>query len=54
MRADPGRPLGVAFVLPMRLAEVIQLASLCGLGQAAPLALLRGLETFPEAFPNGG
>jgi NADH-quinone oxidoreductase subunit F len=35
------------------LAETIQLASLCGLGQAAPLALLRGLETFPEAFGNG-
>ena len=32
------------------LAETIQLASLCGLGQAAPLALLRGLEAFPEAF----
>jgi NADH:ubiquinone oxidoreductase subunit F (NADH-binding)/NADH:ubiquinone oxidoreductase subunit E len=32
------------------LAETIQLASLCGLGQAAPLALLRALETFPEQF----
>jgi NADH-quinone oxidoreductase subunit F len=32
------------------LAETIQLASLCGLGQAAPLALLRALETFPGAF----
>jgi len=32
------------------LAETIQLASLCGLGQAAPLALLRALETFPDAF----
>jgi len=32
------------------LAETIQLASLCGLGQAAPLALLRALETFPAAF----
>ena len=30
------------------LAEAIQLASLCGLGQAAPLALLRALETLPE------
>jgi NADH-quinone oxidoreductase subunit F len=28
------------------LAETIQLASLCGLGQAAPLSLLRGLEAF--------
>ena len=35
------------------LAETIQLASLCGLGQAAPLALLRALETFPEAFREG-
>lgn len=32
------------------LAETIQLASLCGLGQAAPIALLRGLEHFGEAF----
>ncbi|HXJ81293.1 MAG TPA: NAD(P)H-dependent oxidoreductase subunit E [Candidatus Methylomirabilis sp.] len=32
------------------LAEAVQLASLCGLGQAAPLALLRALETFPDAF----
>ena len=32
------------------LAETIQLASLCGLGQAAPLALVRALETFPEQF----
>jgi NADH-quinone oxidoreductase subunit F len=33
-----------------QLAEAIQLASLCGLGQAAPLALLRALETFPGEF----
>ncbi len=32
------------------LAETIQLASLCGLGQAAPLALLRGLEAFGAEF----
>jgi NADH:ubiquinone oxidoreductase subunit F (NADH-binding)/NADH:ubiquinone oxidoreductase subunit E len=32
------------------LAETLQFASLCGLGQAAPLALLRALEEFPEAF----
>jgi NADH:ubiquinone oxidoreductase subunit F (NADH-binding) len=38
----------------LALAETIQLASLCGLGQAAPLALRRALETFPEAFRNGG
>src|SRR5262249_55823970 len=32
------------------LAETIQLASLCGLGQAAPLALLRALADFPDEF----
>jgi NADH-quinone oxidoreductase subunit F len=32
------------------LAEAIQLASLCGLGQAAPLSLLAGLTAFPADF----
>jgi NADH:ubiquinone oxidoreductase subunit F (NADH-binding) len=32
------------------LADTIQSASLCGLGQAAPLALLRALEDFPDSF----
>jgi NADH:ubiquinone oxidoreductase subunit F (NADH-binding) len=32
------------------LAETVQLASLCGLGQAAPLAVLSGLTEFPEQF----
>jgi NADH-quinone oxidoreductase subunit F len=32
------------------LTEVIQLASLCGLGQAAPFAVLSGLAEFPEEF----
>jgi NADH:ubiquinone oxidoreductase subunit F (NADH-binding) len=32
------------------LAEAIQLASLCGLGQAAPLSLLSGLAAFPADF----
>jgi NADH-quinone oxidoreductase subunit F len=32
------------------LAETIQLASLCGLGQAAPIAVLRGLEHFGSDF----
>jgi NADH-quinone oxidoreductase subunit F len=32
------------------LAETIQLASLCGLGQAAPLAVLSGIEQFPREF----
>ncbi len=32
------------------LAEVVQVASLCGLGQAAPLSLHAAFEHFPEAF----
>ncbi len=32
------------------LSEVIQLASLCGLGQAAPVAVLSGLGEFPREF----
>jgi NADH:ubiquinone oxidoreductase subunit F (NADH-binding) len=32
------------------LAEAIQLASLCGLGQAAPFAVLSGLAEFPGEF----
>jgi NADH:ubiquinone oxidoreductase subunit F (NADH-binding) len=32
------------------LSEAIQLASLCGLGQAAPLAVLSGLAEFPGEF----
>jgi len=32
------------------LSEAIRLASLCGLGQAAPLALLAALESFPTDF----
>jgi len=32
------------------LAEAIQLASLCGLGQAAPLAVLSALDEFPREF----
>ena len=32
------------------LAETVQQASLCGLGQAAPLAVLSGLAEFPEQF----
>jgi hypothetical protein len=31
----------------------MQYASLCGLGQAAPLALLRALEGFPGEFRRG-
>ncbi|MBI4592910.1 MAG: hypothetical protein HY728_01725, partial [Candidatus Rokubacteria bacterium] len=37
----------------LALAETIQLASLCGLGQAAPLALLRGLDDFGADFRRG-
>ncbi len=36
------------------LGETIQLASLCGLGQAAPLALLRALDDFSSEFVAGG
>jgi NADH-quinone oxidoreductase subunit F len=36
------------------LGEAMQLASLCGLGQAAPLSLLRALETFPADFALDG
>jgi NADH-quinone oxidoreductase subunit F len=32
------------------LAEVVRLASLCGLGQAAPLSLLSALTEFPDAL----
>ncbi len=32
------------------LSEVIQAASLCGLGQAAPLAVLSALAEFPAEF----
>jgi NADH-quinone oxidoreductase subunit F len=32
------------------LAEAVQLASLCGLGQAAPLSVLSGLAEFPAEF----
>jgi NADH:ubiquinone oxidoreductase subunit F (NADH-binding)/NADH:ubiquinone oxidoreductase subunit E len=41
-------PLGDAQV--KALAETVQLASLCGLGQAAPLSLLSGLAEFPAEF----
>jgi NADH:ubiquinone oxidoreductase subunit F (NADH-binding) len=48
LRTPTGGEATLAWV--RELAQTIQLASLCGLGQAAPLALLRGLETFPDAF----
>ena len=34
------------------LAEVVRLASLCGLGQAAPLSILSALKEFPEEFAD--
>ncbi|MBI2525984.1 MAG: NAD(P)H-dependent oxidoreductase subunit E [Candidatus Rokubacteria bacterium] len=34
-----------------QLCEVVRLASLCGLGQAAPLSILSALAGFPEALP---
>jgi NADH:ubiquinone oxidoreductase subunit F (NADH-binding)/NADH:ubiquinone oxidoreductase subunit E len=42
-----------ALVRLRELADVVQLASLCGLGQAAPLSLRSGLEHFPERLTNG-
>jgi NADH:ubiquinone oxidoreductase subunit F (NADH-binding) len=42
------RPLDVDRV--KELSEAIQLASLCGLGQAAPLSVLSGLTEFPREF----
>jgi NADH-quinone oxidoreductase subunit F len=36
------------------LADVVQLASLCGLGQAAPLSLRAGLEHFPGSLTATG
>jgi NADH-quinone oxidoreductase subunit F len=36
------------------LAEVVRLASLCGLGQAAPLSLLSSLREFPGALGETG
>jgi NADH-quinone oxidoreductase subunit F len=52
LRTGPaGAPRPVEVVERVKtLAEAIQLASLCGLGQAAPLALLGALEAFPEQF----
>src|SRR5207237_7692687 len=42
------RPLDIDRV--KELSEAIQLASLCGLGQAAPLSVLSGLTEFPREF----
>jgi NADH-quinone oxidoreductase subunit F len=38
------------FARVKELADVIQAASLCGLGQAAPYAVLSGVAEFPEDF----
>jgi NADH:ubiquinone oxidoreductase subunit F (NADH-binding) len=38
----------------LELADVVQNASLCGLGQAAPLSLKAALEHFPAAFGGPG
>jgi NADH:ubiquinone oxidoreductase subunit F (NADH-binding)/NADH:ubiquinone oxidoreductase subunit E len=40
-----GMPLG-------ELCEVVRLASLCGLGQAAPLSILSALKEFPAEFAD--
>jgi NADH-quinone oxidoreductase subunit F len=39
-----------ALVRLREVADVVQLASLCGLGQAAPLSLKAALEHFPATF----
>ena len=41
---------GIDVARVQALAETVQLASLCGLGQAAPLAVLSGLAEFPREF----
>jgi NADH:ubiquinone oxidoreductase subunit F (NADH-binding) len=48
LRSAPERDAVLARV--RELAEAMRLASLCGLGQAAPLALLAALESFPADF----
>src|SRR5262249_32127031 len=45
-----GAPQGADEARLRELADVVQLASLCGLGQAAPLSLRSALEHFPAAF----
>ncbi len=48
----PGAPGGEAALPVAELAEVVRLASLCGLGQAAPLSLLSALKEFHGAFAD--
>jgi NADH-quinone oxidoreductase subunit F len=45
-----GRGGEADLALLRELGDVVQLASLCGLGQAAPLSLRAALEHFPETF----
>jgi NADH-quinone oxidoreductase subunit F len=47
--AAPGDP-----ILLQDLADTVQLASLCGLGQAAPLSLKAALDHFPHSLHQGG
>jgi NADH-quinone oxidoreductase subunit F len=48
-----GRDAGNGAGLPAgELCEVVRLASLCGLGQAAPLSVLSGLREFPRDFAS--
>jgi NADH-quinone oxidoreductase subunit F len=47
------RDAGAAATTRLRdLADVVQLTSLCGLGQAAPLSLKSVLEHFPDVLPT--
>jgi NADH:ubiquinone oxidoreductase subunit F (NADH-binding) len=41
---------GATLAKVRELSEAIRLASLCGLGQAAPLALLAALDEFAADF----
>jgi NADH-quinone oxidoreductase subunit F len=50
-RVAAGAGDGADGTLLRELGEVVQLASLCGLGQAAPLALQAAFQHFPEALP---
>ena len=57
---DGGAPLGsasapgTAAAAIGELAEVVRLASLCGLGQLAPLSLQSALRDFPSEMSGGG
>jgi NADH:ubiquinone oxidoreductase subunit F (NADH-binding) len=45
--SDPSRQREIEY-----LAEIVRLASLCGLGQSAPLSLLSALDQFPKEMAS--